>query len=98
MISEKAKIAKTAVIQDGVTIEDDVIIHDFAVIYSGTVLKKGCEIYENCVVGRYPTSPGSTARALKTQYGTTVIGEKTILCPGVVIYAGTHIGLSLIHI
>lgn len=92
MIAQNVKISKNAVIQEDVIIEEGVIIHDFAVIYSGTILKKGCEVYEHCVVGRYPTSPGSTARTLKSEYGKTVIGENTILCPSVVVYAGTAIG------
>lgn len=91
-ISKSAKIAKTAVIYEGVTIEDNVIIHDYVVIYPGSVIKSGCEIFDHCVIGKYPTSPGSTIRPLKEDYTPVIIGENCILCPGVILYIGTKIG------
>lgn len=91
-ISEKAHIADTAVIYDGVEIEDDVIIHDYAVIYPNVLIKRGCEIYDHCVVGKMPTSPGITARALKKNYSKLIVGEECILCPGVVLYTGSVLG------
>lgn len=91
-ISSKAIIAETAIIHDNVVIEDDVIIHDYVVIYPNTVIKKGTEIFDHCVIGKLPTSPGITSRELKTTFDTLVIGENSILCPGVVLYAGTKIG------
>lgn len=91
-ISKKATIASTSVIHDGVTIEDDVIIHDFVVIYPNTIIKEGVEIFDHCVLGKLPTSPGITSRQLKNKYDTLVIGESSVLCPSVVIYTGTKIG------
>jgi len=91
-ISTKAIISSTAVIHDGVTIEDDVIIHDFVVIYSNTIIKHGVEIFDHCVLGKLPTSPGITSRQLKNNYDTLVIGDNSVLCPNVVIYTGTKIG------
>lgn len=91
-ISETAQIAKTAVIYEGVEIEEDVIIHDYVVIYPGTVIKKGVEIFDHCVLGKLPTSPGITSRKLKTEYTNLIIGENCVLCPGVVLYTGTEIG------
>lgn len=91
-ISEKACIADTAIIYDDVEIREDVIIHDYVVIYPNTVVEKGCEIYDHCVLGKLPTSPGITSRKLKTEYSKLTIGENTILCPGVVLYAGSQVG------
>ena len=91
-ISPKAKIAKTAVIHEGVTIEDNVIIHDYVVIYPGVIVKEGTEIYDHCVLGKHPTSPGSTARPLKEEYSPVVIGRNCMLCPGVIVYIGTEVG------
>lgn len=91
-ISKKAEIASTAIIHDNVVIEDDVIIHDYVVIYSGTIVKKGTEIFDHCVLGKIPTSPGITSRALKEKYDSLVVGENCVLCPGVVLYVGTTIG------
>ncbi len=91
-ISNNAVIASTAIIHEDVVIEDDVIIHDYVVIYPNTVVKKGTEIYDHCVLGKLPTSPGITSRALKTKYDTLEVGEHCVLCPGVVLYAGTKIG------
>lgn len=91
-ISNKAKIPDTVVIHEDVIVEDNVVLHDYVVLYPGTVIKKGVEIYDNCVIGKLPTTPGSTARTYSSEYGQTVIGENSILCPGVVIYTGTTIG------
>ncbi len=91
-ISTKAFIADTAVIHDNVVIEEDVIIHDYVVIYPNTVIKKGTEVFDHCVLGKLPTSPGVTSRQLKTAFETLVVGENCILCPGVVLYTGSNIG------
>lgn len=91
-IGKNTEIATTAIIHDDVVIEEGVIIHDYVVIYPGTVIKKGTEIFDHCVLGKLPTSPGTTSRALKTKYDALVVGEDCVLCPGVVLYAGTTIG------
>lgn len=90
-ISKKANVASTAVIHEGVVVEEDVIIHDYVVLYPGTVIRRGTEIYDHVVVGKMPTSPGSTARKYEKAYGRTEIGENCILCPGAVIYTDTII-------
>lgn len=92
MISEKASVAATAVVHQDVVIEDDVIIHDYVVLYPGTVIKRGAEIYDHCVVGKYPTSPGNTSRKLESTYAGAVIGAESILCPGAIVYANVRIG------
>ncbi|SDJ84691.1 N-acetyltransferase [Natronincola ferrireducens] len=91
-ISPRAQISTTAIIHQDVIIEEDVIIHDYVVIYPNTHIKKGAEIYDHCVLGKPPTSPGNVSRSLKKQYETLVIGENSILCPHVTIYTGTKIG------
>lgn len=91
-IHEKNNISETAVIHDDVVIEEDVIIHDYVIIYPHTIIKRGTEIYDHCVIGKPPSSPGNTSRKLKSDYAALVIGENCILCPGVILYAGTQIG------
>lgn len=91
-ISKSAIISSTVIIHDGVTIEDDVVIHDYVVIYPNTIIKRGTEIYDHCVLGKLPTSPGITSRKLQDSYSPLIIGENSILCPGVSLYAGTIIG------
>lgn len=91
-ISKTAKIAKTAIVHDNVEIEDNVIIHDYVVIYPNTIVHNNVEIYDHCVLGKLPTSPGSVARHLKMEYSSLEVGEYSILCPSVVLYAGTTIG------
>lgn len=91
-ISKSASIAATAIIHDGVVIEDNVTIHDYVVIYPGVTIQAGCEIFDHCVIGKYPTTPGSTARPLKESYSPVKIGEHCVLCPGTVVYIGTVIG------
>lgn len=96
MISGKACIADTAIIHENVEIGDDVIVHDYVVIYPNTRIERGCEIYDHCVLGKLPTSPGVTSRKLKAEYAQLVIGENTILCPGVVLYTGSQIGRNVL--
>lgn len=91
-ISSSAQIAKTAILYDDVIIEDDVILHDFVVIYPNTIIRKGTEIYDHCVLGKLPTSPGITSRQLKSKYEPLEIGDNCVLCPGVVLYTGSRIG------
>lgn len=91
-ISEKAIISPTAIIHDDVIIEEDVIIHDYVVIYPNTIVKKGTEIFDHCVLGKLPTSPGVTSRILKDKYDTLVVGEKCVLCPSVILYTGSKFG------
>lgn len=91
-ISKSASIAATAVIHDGVVIEDNVVIHDYVVIYPGVTIRAGCEIFDHCVIGKYPTTPGSTVRPLKESYSPVEIGENCVLCPGTVVYIGTRVG------
>ncbi|MBO4515339.1 MAG: N-acetyltransferase [Lachnospiraceae bacterium] len=91
-ISQNAHVASTAIIHDGVRIEEDVVIHDYVVIYPGTVVKKGTEIFDHCVLGKPPVSPGITSRVLKDNYAPLVVGEHCVLSPGVILYAGTTIG------
>jgi len=92
LINSNSNIAKTAIIHENVIIEENVIIHDYVVIYPNTIIRKNVEIYDHCVLGKRPTSPGSTSRSLKDSYSNLVIGENSILCPSVVIYSGTTIG------
>lgn len=91
-ISKSANISSTAVIHENVEIGEGVVIHDYVVVYPNTIINAGTEIYDHCVLGKLPTSPGNTSRKLKTQYNPLVVGENCILCPGVVLYAGTKLG------
>jgi len=86
------EIAKTAIIHEGVIIEDDVIIHDYVVIYPNVIIKKGVEVFDHCVVGKIPKSPGCTSRKIELENPNTIIGENTILSPFCSIYAGVEIG------
>lgn len=91
-VDKNANVAKTAIIHDNVVIEDGVTIHDYVVLYPGTIIKSGVEIYDHCTIGKLPTTPGSTSRNYDSEYGNTIIGNDSILCPGVVIYKGSVVG------
>lgn len=52
IISDKAKIHPTAVIEDkNIIIEDGIEIGANAIIHSNTVIKKNCKIGANCIIG-----------------------------------------------
>lgn len=91
-ISKNAIIAKTAIIHENVIIEDGVVLHDYVVVYPNTVIKHGTEVFDHCVLGKVPKSPGCTAREIKDSFDTLVIGDNCILCPHVTLYPGTTIG------
>lgn len=86
LISEYARVYPGAVVEEGA------VIHDFAVIYPDAVIKAGVEVFEHCIVGRQPKSPGCTSRKVNKQLQPAVIGEKSVLSPGCIVYAGTVIG------
>ena len=86
------KVAKTAIIHDGVKIGNNVVIHDYVVVYPNTIIGDGTEVYEHCVLGKKPTSPGNTSRQLRTDYEPLEIGKDCIICPSSVVYCGTKIG------
>lgn len=85
-------ISDTAIIHEDVQIGNNVTIHDYVVLYPGTVIEDGVEIFDHCVVGKIPKSPGSTSRGLIKKPLPTRIGTESILCPGVTVYSGTTIG------
>ena len=91
-IAKSSIIPDTVIIHDGVIIEENVVLHDYVVVYSGTIIKKGTEIFEHAVIGKIPRTSGVTAREIKPKFKETIIGEYSVLSPGVVIYAGTEIG------
>ncbi len=90
-ISNNSIISSTAILHDDVIVEDNVVIHDFVVLYPGTIIRNGTEIYDHVVIGKKPTSPGSTAKQYSKEYDLTEIMENCIICPGAVIYTGTII-------
>lgn len=90
-ISQRAIIPDTVIIHEDVIVEENVILHDYVVLYPGTIVKDGVEIYDHVVIGKLPTTPGSTAKKYSSEYGRTIIGSKCIVCPGAVIYTGTEI-------
>lgn len=52
VISDKAKIHPTTIIEDkNIIVEDDVEIGANTIIYSNTVIKKNCRIGANCIIG-----------------------------------------------
>ena len=87
-----ARVSSTAIIHQGVRLGAGVVIHDYVVIYPNTELRANVEVYDHCVLGKLPTSPGNVSRRLKGSYPPLTIGEDTILCPHVVVHAGTTIG------
>ena len=70
-------------------------IHPSAIVYPGTVLGEGVQVLENAVVGKQPVlSPRSTAS--REPLPPTVIGDRTIVSTGAVVFAGSTIGARVI--
>jgi acetyltransferase-like isoleucine patch superfamily enzyme len=91
-VDPTARVSATAIIHEGVIIGSGVIVHDYVVIYPNTIIGNRVEIWDHCVLGKPPTSPGNITRHLKKEYAPLQIGDETILCPGVVLHVGTKVG------
>jgi acetyltransferase-like isoleucine patch superfamily enzyme len=70
-------------------------VHPTATVYPGTVLGEGVEVLENAVVGKQPAlSPRSTTN--KEPLPPAVIGPRTIVSAGAIVFAGSVIGERVI--
>lgn len=70
-------------------------VHPTAIIHPGTVLGDGVKVLEYAVVGKQPTlSPRSTAK--RDPLPPTVIGDKTVISTGAIVFAGSTIGARVI--
>jgi len=66
-------------------------IHPTATVYPGTVLGDGVRVMENAVVGKQPAlGPKSTAK--RDPLPPAVIGDRTIVSTGAIVFAGATIG------
>ena len=66
-------------------------IHPTATVYPGTVLGDGARVMENAVVGKQPAlGPKSTAK--RDPLPPAVIGDRTIVSTGAIVFAGATIG------
>ena len=66
-------------------------VHPTATVYPGTVLGEGVRVLENAVVGKQPAlGPKSTAK--RDPLPPAVIGDRTIISTGAIVFAGSTIG------
>jgi len=66
-------------------------VHPTATVYPGTVLGEGVRVMENAVVGKQPAlGPKSTAK--RDPLPPAVIGDRTIVSTGAIVFAGATIG------
>jgi len=66
-------------------------IHPTATVYPGTVLGDGVRVLENAVVGKQPAL-GSKSTAKRDPLPPAVIGDRTIVSTGAIVFAGATIG------
>lgn len=92
VVNQNTSISNSTIIHENVTIEKGVVIHDYVVIYPNTIIRQGVEIWDHCVLGKPPTSPGCIDREFKSKYEPLIIGANSILCPHVILYTGITIG------
>jgi acetyltransferase-like isoleucine patch superfamily enzyme len=70
-------------------------IHPTATVYPGTILGEGVRVLENAVVGKQPAlGPKSTAK--RDPLPPAVIGDRTIVSTGAIVFAGATIGAACI--
>ena len=66
-------------------------VHPTATVYPGTVLGDGVRVLENAVVGKQPAL-GSKSTAKRDPLPPAVIGDRTIVSTGAIVFAGATIG------
>lgn len=90
---EGGNISNRAIIHPDVTIGRGVSIGDYTVIYSNVQIGDGTIIGKNCMIGE----PLSSIYNNPTEYENPplVIGEKSLIRSGTVIYAGSRLGREL---
>jgi acetyltransferase-like isoleucine patch superfamily enzyme len=65
------------------------------VIYPGTIIGEGCVLGNNVVLGKQPSlSPRSSTR--REELPPLVLGARTTISTGAVVFAGSHIGTGVI--
>jgi acetyltransferase-like isoleucine patch superfamily enzyme len=70
-------------------------VHPTATVYPGTVLGDGVRVLENAVVGKQPAlGPRSTAK--RDPLPPAVIGDRTIISTGAIVFAGATVGAACI--
>lgn len=79
-----------------VTIGKGCIIHNNVHFYGEVYIGDDVEIFPGCVIGRYPTSAGATAREVNKGYGIVSIGSGSVLCSNVTLYKDVSIGNNVL--
>lgn len=67
-----------------------------ATIYPGVSLGSDCIVLDGAVIGRIPIPTATTTRPVKTDFGTVVIGDGSIVGAHAVLYTNTRFGRSVL--
>lgn len=85
-------VKEFAVIRPGVRLGNNVIVHPHVVIETGVIIGDDVEIFPGAYIGKEPKSvQGVLARPISFE-AKTVIGPKTSIGPGAVVYYDVEIG------
>jgi acetyltransferase-like isoleucine patch superfamily enzyme len=78
------------------TIGKRCIIHNNVHFYGEVYIGDDVEIFPGCVIGRYPTSAGATAREVCKNFGVVNIGNGSVLCSNATLYKDVSIGNNVL--
>lgn len=87
-------ISKTAIVYEGAIVADTAVINDYAVIYPNVVIRDNVEVMDHAVIGRLPKSASTSKRIVQKDYKETVIGERSVISTGAVVYTNVIIGMG----
>lgn len=73
-LGQNCKIAKTAIIEDGVEIGDNCEISDYVIVRAGTKIGSNCKIYPHAVIGESPQD-----RSFQGEFSQVEIGNNVII-------------------
>lgn len=91
-----ADIARGATVSDQAQLGDAVRVDVGAVIHEGVTLSDGCVVESNAVLGKHPRQRRRSSAASEAKLEPLVIGRRTTVCCGAVVYAGAQIGEGVI--
>ncbi len=96
VIGENVQIGEFTVIKEDVKIGDDCIIGNNVVLHEGTEIGDEVRIDDNVVIGKQPMRGVHSIFSDDEKYDPPRIGDETLIGTGVVIYAGSKIGGSVL--
>ena len=91
-----ADVAPGAFVSARAQLGEGVRVDAGAVIHNDVVLQEGCLVESNAVLGKHPRLRRGSSAASDAELEPLVIGQRSTVCCGAVVYAGARVGEDVI--